>query len=88
MSLGEPSPQQKAADAIFNQIASEAGSADPKELDVLATAYHRVRWGAQGGHMVNETDYDYRSKTDQHETKHEGDNRKAPAGFTPREGES
>lgn len=79
---GDPNAQAKAADAIFNRIASAAELAAPEDLLKLADAYGKVVHGPQGGHMVNETDYDYRSKTDQHETKHEGEDRKRPAGFS------
>lgn len=68
----------KARDAIYDRIASGADDADPKDLDLLASAYHRVTFGAQGGSMH------YRYEADNHDTKHEGENRSRPSpGFSP-----
>jgi hypothetical protein len=81
MTPGEPNSHAKAADALYARIADQASDANPEELGKLAEAYSKITFGPQGGEMSNSTAYNYTSKTDQHETKHDGEERDRPAGF-------
>jgi hypothetical protein len=71
--MSDPTPQERARDAIYEGIAAQAAQRDPDVLKELAEAYAKVTWGAQGA---------YSYEADYHHTEHGGEPRPRPeAGF-------
>lgn len=83
----DPTPLQRAEDAVCDQIVSRAASQSANEqrageLKKLAEAVGAMKHGPQGGNYNYDGSYVSTTLTDAHSTDHQGENRsRPPAGF-------